>query len=169
MNMPKGKQFEFSTNQIFGKFDLFCRRVTKLIELFSTIQQFRTLERHNLEGMEHIINNFYTLVKAFKHKGFQLLEYTSNLFDRDFVEFNVDVSQLETELQQYIDKNFDVITNIEDSLKLLRKFQSILQRESLRNNLETKFTIIFHNYGLEIHQIEEQYQKFKNNPPIVRS
>ena len=28
----------------------------------------------------------------------------------------------ETELQRYIDKNFEVISNIEDSLKLLRKF-----------------------------------------------
>lgn len=37
MNMPKGKQFEFSPNQIFGKFDLFCRRISKLIELFGTI------------------------------------------------------------------------------------------------------------------------------------
>jgi dynein heavy chain len=37
-NMPKGKQFEFSPNMIFGKFDLFERRVNKLIELFSTIQ-----------------------------------------------------------------------------------------------------------------------------------
>ena len=36
-NMPKGKQFEFSPNQIFGRFDLFCRRVSKLIELFGTI------------------------------------------------------------------------------------------------------------------------------------
>jgi dynein heavy chain len=38
MNMPKGKQFEFSTNQIFGKFDLFQRRLVKLIELFGTIE-----------------------------------------------------------------------------------------------------------------------------------
>jgi dynein heavy chain len=36
-NMPKGKQFDFSPNQIFGRFDLFCRRITKLIELFGTI------------------------------------------------------------------------------------------------------------------------------------
>lgn len=30
MNMPKGKQFEFSTQIIFGRFDLFERRVIKL-------------------------------------------------------------------------------------------------------------------------------------------
>ena len=27
MSMPKGKQFDFSSNQIFHKFDMFCRRV----------------------------------------------------------------------------------------------------------------------------------------------
>lgn len=169
MNMPKGNQFEFSPNQIFGKFDLFCRRVSKLIELFGTIQQFRTLERHNLEGIGNILQTFYGYVNSFKKKNHKLLDYHNNTFDRDFVEFNVDVSSVETELQQYIDKNFEVITSIEDSLKLLRKFQTILQRENLRNSLASKYTILFHNYGLEIHQIEDQYQKYKNNPPIVRN
>ena len=92
MNMPKGKQFEFSPNQIFGKFDLFCRRVSKLIELFGTIQQFRTLEKHNLENINGILDQFKGFVNTFKKKGHRLLEYTQNTFDRDFVEFNVDVS-----------------------------------------------------------------------------
>lgn len=38
--MPKGKTFDFSETQIFGKFDLFCRRVFKLIDIFNTIEQF---------------------------------------------------------------------------------------------------------------------------------
>jgi dynein heavy chain len=98
MNMPKGKQFEFSPNQIFGKFDLFCRRVGKLIEKFSTIQQFRTLGKHNLENIDAILTQFNNLVEQFKRKKHKLLDYTNNTFDRDFVEFNVDVSSLETEL-----------------------------------------------------------------------
>ena len=48
-NMPKAKQFDFNPTQIFGKFDLFSRRVGKLIELFGTIKQFKSLEKHNLE------------------------------------------------------------------------------------------------------------------------
>ena len=169
MNMPKGKQFEFSPNQIFGKFDLFSRRVAKLIELFGTIQQFKTLEKHNLENIGAILTQFDKNVTAFKKKGHKLLDFSNNTFDRDFVEFNVDVSTVETELQRYIDKNFEVITSIEDSLKLLRKFQAILQRDNLRNSVNSKYTILFHNYGLEINQIEDQYQKYKNNPPIVRN
>ena len=169
MNMPKGKQFEFSPNQIFGRFDLFCRRVTKLKDLFETIQQFRTLAKHNLEGITPILDSFFKYVTTFKKKNHKLLDYTHNTFDRDFVEFNVGVSSVETELQQYIDKNFEVVTSIEDSLKLLRKFKSILRRGNLLSGLQSKYNVLFHNYGLEIQAIEEQYQRYKNNPPIVRN
>lgn len=122
MSMPKGKQFEFSPNQIFGKFDLFCRRVSKLIDLFQTIQQFKTLAKHNLENIDPILSSFAEVEQRLKNKLHDLLDYADNRFDRDFVEFNVGVSAVETELQAYIDKNFEVITSIEDSLKLLRKF-----------------------------------------------
>ena len=169
MNMPKGKQFEFSPNQIFGRFDLFCRRITKLIELFGTIQQFKILQKHNLEGIQPILANFEKYEKQFRQKNHKLLDYSNNLFDRDFVMFNVSVSSVETELQHYIDKNFEVITSIEDSLKLLRKFKSILHRDNLRNGLNSKYNILFHNYGLEIHHIEDQYQRSKSQPPIVRN
>jgi dynein heavy chain len=54
-NVPKAKQFDFNPTQIFGKFDLFCRRITKLKELFSTIKQFKTLEKHNLENIQPIV------------------------------------------------------------------------------------------------------------------
>ena len=71
--MPKAKQFDFNPTQIFGKFELFSRRVGKLIELFGTIKQL-------------------------KKKNHRLLDFVANIFDRDFVEFKTDVSQVETEL-----------------------------------------------------------------------
>jgi len=54
-NVPKAKQFDFNPTQIFGKLELFCRRITKLKELFSTIKQFKTLEKHNLENIQPIV------------------------------------------------------------------------------------------------------------------
>jgi len=39
----------------------------------------------------------------------------------------------------------------------------------LKNSLNSKYTILFAQYGTEIHRIEEQYQKFKSNPQIVRN
>jgi len=63
--LPKAKQFDFSEQAIFNKFELFCRRVGKLRELFSTIQQFKELEKHNLEGIQPIVDKFAVTVKEF--------------------------------------------------------------------------------------------------------
>lgn len=131
-SMPKARQFDFNQTEIFGKFELFSRRVRKLIDLFSTIRQFKTLEKHNLENIEEIVKQFNTYVNSFIGKIKKpLLDYKDDTFDRDFVEFNVDVSRVENQLTEYIDASFSNIINIEDSLRLLRKFRSILHRDNL--------------------------------------
>ena len=169
MNMPKGKQFEFSPNKILWKFDLFCRRVSKLMELFGTIQQFETLCKHHLENIDEIISTFNTSVDKFRKKKHKLLNFEQNSFNRDFVEFNVAVSSSETELQQYIRKKFEVIRSIEDSLKLLRKFRSILKRDNLRSSLDVQYIVILQNYAAEIAAVEKQYQDRRTKVPTVRN
>lgn len=146
--MPKAKQFDFNTNEIFGKFDLFSRRIGKLIDLFSTIRQFKTLEKHNLENIQPIVNQFSVYVNNFKVKiNKPLLDFKDDTFDRDFVEFNVEVSSVENELAAYIDSNFSVIVNIQDSLKLLRKFDAILDRNNLKAGLHSKYGLLFQQYS----------------------
>ncbi|CAM9799127.1 unnamed protein product [Ectocarpus fasciculatus] len=166
---PKGKQFTFNEMQIFGKFDLFCRRIIKLIDMFSTIDQFNSLSKNKLEGMETLIEKFHVIVKSFRMKRHDLLDYHNNKFDRDYVEFNVQITELETNLQQFINQSFETITSIEHSLQLLKKFQSILQRESLKSDLDSKLNIIFQNYGLELEQVQQLYEKEKHDPPIPRN
>ncbi len=85
---------------------MFSRRVGKLIELFGTIKQFKTLEKHNLENIQPIVSSFESYVVQLKKKSHKLLDFMNNIFDRDFVEFKTDVSSVETELQAYIDANF---------------------------------------------------------------
>ncbi|CAM9293042.1 unnamed protein product, partial [Ectocarpus sp. 13 AM-2016] len=80
--------------------------------------------------MEGLIDQFHSIVKDFRLKRHDLLAYHNNKFDRDYVEFNVKISDLECSLQAFINQSFENITSIEHSLKLLHKFQSILQRES---------------------------------------
>jgi dynein heavy chain len=169
LTMPKGKQFDFSETQIFGKFDLFCRRVIKLIDMFSTIHQFKSLANHSLEGMDTLIAAFFDVMNEFKGKKHDLLDYHNNKFDRDYVEFNVRISDLESSLQHFINQSFESITSIEASLNLLKQFQAILQRENLRSDLDSKFTVIFHNYGLDLHAVQELYEKQRHNPPAPRN
>ncbi|KAG9402276.1 hypothetical protein AC1031_006904 [Aphanomyces cochlioides] len=169
LTMPKGKQFDFSETQIFGKFDLFCRRIIRLIDMFSTIHQFQSLADHSLEGMHGLISTFHTIMVEFQEHKHDLLDYQNNAFDRDYVEFNVRISDLELSFQHFINQSFESITSIEQSLNLLKQFQTILQRENLRNDLDSKFTVIFHNYGLDLTTVQELYEKYRHDPPIARN
>jgi len=168
---PKGKQFSFNEMAIFGKFDLFCRRVIKLVDLFSTIDQFNSLaeNRKELDDMDHIIELFRRIVSDFRKKRHKLLDYNNNTFDRDYVEFNVKITDLEASLQAFINQSFDSISNIEHSLQLLKKFQSILQRESLKSDLDSKLNNIFQRYGQELELVQQLYEKEKHDPPIPRN
>jgi dynein heavy chain len=164
-----GRQFAFNELQIFGKFDLFCRRVIKLIDFFSTVDQFSSLSKSKLERIEPLVDQFEMIVKEFRSKGQDLLDYHQNKFDRDYVEFNVRISGLEGNLQQFINESFARITSITHSLNLLQKFQSVLQRESLKSDLDSKLNLIFQKYGLELENVQQLYEKQKRDPPIARN
>eukprot|EP00960_Hanusia_phi_P009624 279741-Hanusia_phi.AAC.2 len=169
MTQPKVKQFDFNESEIFGKFDLFCKRVQKLIDMFTTIQQFSTLANHEIEGMDNLIKSFIQIVDEFKRKPYDLLDYVKNSFDRDFLEFNVNVAELETALQGFINASFENITSTEHALNLLRQFEAILQRETLKADLDSKYTVIFHNYGLDLETVQKIYDKQKPAPPTTRN
>ena len=166
---PKVKQFDFNESRIFGKFDLYCKRVQKLMDMFTTIVQFTALERNKVEGMESLMSQFFTLVDEFKRKPYDLLDYTNNKFDRDFLEYNVNIAEQETMLQGFINASFENISSTEHALALLKQFELILQRETLKSDLDSKYTVIFHNYGLDLETVQKIYDKQKNAPPTARN
>lgn len=47
---PKGRQFDFDEKKIFSRLDAFCRRLAKLCDLFTTVQQFELLRQERFEG-----------------------------------------------------------------------------------------------------------------------
>ena len=168
-DQAKGKQFDFSENLLFGKFELFCKRVQKLIDMFSTVRQFSALAKHKIDGMELLISNFFGIIKQFREKPYDLLDYTKNQFDRDYLEFNVSIHELETALQGFINGSFENIMSTEHALGLLKTFQAVLQRDNLKADLDSKYMVIFHNYGLDLEAVQKLYEKSKASPPMSRN
>jgi dynein heavy chain len=85
---------------IFFKFDLFTKRLNKLIDIFTTIHQFSSLEAHtHIEGLEQMIRALNNIIDDVKRKPYDLLDFYRNQFDRDFLEFNVNIHDLEIQLQ----------------------------------------------------------------------
>ncbi len=52
------KPLQLDERAIFLKFELFAKRLTKLIDMFTTIQQFSSLEQHtHIAGEWAVANN----------------------------------------------------------------------------------------------------------------
>jgi dynein heavy chain len=85
--LVKSRHWDFDDAVIFHKLDQFVKRIKKLIELFTTIDQFNTLEKHtNLEGMEELIQQFKKILNEFKNKNHNLLESENIKLEKDYVE-----------------------------------------------------------------------------------
>ena len=165
----KGIQFEFNETLIFGKLEFFCKRVQKLLDMFTTIHQFSSLALHNVEGMETLIQRFFDIMIEFKRKPYDLLDFTKNAFDRDYLEYTVNIGELEQQVQTFINLSFETIFSTEQALSLLKQFEMVLVRDSMKSDLDSKYTVIFHNYGLDLEAVQRLYEKQKGAPPLLRN
>ena len=163
------KQFNFSEQKIFGLFDVFCRRVIKLVDMFGIIQDFESLASQKIEGMENLNASFRKIVTQFRSRKHNLLEFQNSKFDRDFVEFNVKIGKLEGELLNFVNKSFEDITNIKKSLKVLNDFKRTLKRDSVISTLDEKLAVVFRQYGVDLEAVQVLYEKHKQAPPMPRN
>jgi dynein heavy chain len=56
-----------------------------------------------MEGLQQMVRDFYAIVEDIKRKPYDLLDYARNQFERDFLEFKVNIHDLELALQVGID------------------------------------------------------------------
>ena len=167
---PDAKPWAFDERKIFIKFDLFAKRCSKLSDLFATIHQFAMLaQQTHIDGLEEIIKSFFVIVDDFKRRPYDLLDYQKSSFDRDLLEFNVSVSEMEGALQAFINSSFDNMQSTEHALSLLRQLRAVLQRDALRADLDEKYMVIFQNYGLDLDAVQKAYEKHKHSPPLARN
>lgn len=160
---------DLDENLLFGKLDAFTLRLEQLLGFFTTISQFSTLSQHTVDGMSSLFDNFNKTVEHFKAEPHDLLDYRNSSFERELLEFNQVISELEAALQAFINQSFESINSTSHALGLLQRFQAILQRDSLRDDLESKLAVIFHNYGLDLETVQQLYEKQKMGPLIVRN
>jgi dynein heavy chain len=72
-----------------------------------------------------------------------MLDTTKTMFDKDFVDFEIAIKNLENSLQSFVNTSFETIPSTEAALELLQKFQSIIKRQVLVSDLEQKQMVIF--------------------------
>ncbi len=60
---------------IFGKFDAFCKRIQKVIDMFNVIDKFSMLDTLGVEGMDSIIKRFNNIIGVMQRKPYEILDH----------------------------------------------------------------------------------------------
>ncbi|TPX43177.1 hypothetical protein SeLEV6574_g05202 [Synchytrium endobioticum] len=164
---PNEKQFDFSEMYIFGKFDAFCKRIQKVVDMFSIMEKFSTLEKLGVEGMDTISKRFSNVISQMQRKPYDLLDHRKMEYDSDYNVFKKQIADLESDLQRFIDSSFDHISSTEQSLALLSKFGQI---RNMQLDLESKYQAVFVHYTRrDLEGVRKLYQRCKDGPPIPRN
>ena len=165
----KENNFEFGEHQLFGKFDQFCKRLNKLIDLYTTIRQFEDIKKHKLDSMDVIEKKYDEVFEYFKSNAKPLLKFDTTRFDKDYVTFNLAISEIENDLHNIIGEEFKNLFSIEKKLKLLSKYEKILTKPNLQQNLKSEKIEIFSNYKREIDTIQGTFETGRTSPKLQRN
>jgi len=163
---PNERQFEFSENYIFGKFDAFCKRLEKVNDMLTTIDNLSKLPDVRIEGIEPISMKYQNIVSTVKKKSYDVLDHRKSEFDTDYEEFRVNIDSLKHQLQSFVDSWFERPLTTARALALLQKFESIAGVELY---LKDKYQRVLLNYGKDLEQTKRIYQKQKDAPPVHRN
>ncbi len=119
--------------------------------------------------MEIIENKYDNQLETFKQKTGKLLEFQKTQFDKDYVAFNLAISEIENELHKIINEEFKKVHWIDKKLKLLAKYEKILTKPNLQANLKSEKIEIYSNYKREIDSIQTNFESGRQSPKIQRN
>ncbi|CAM4590230.1 unnamed protein product [Lepidochelys kempii] len=163
---PAERQFDFSEMYIFGKFEMFHRRLVKIIHVFSTITTYSVLQESKIEGLEVMATKYQSIVAIMKKKEYNFLDQRKTDFDQDYEEFCKQTSDLHNQLKTFMDITFERIPTTERALSMLKKFERL---EIPNLGIDEKYQKILQNYGHDIEMVSKLYTKQKNDPPLARN
>lgn len=74
-SMENERQWDFSENYIFGKFEAFCKRLDKVADVITIIESLSSLNTVKIEGLDAIIVKYKTIVETIKKKSYDILDH----------------------------------------------------------------------------------------------
>lgn len=94
----------------------------------------------------------------------------SSQWRTQFDQFLGQISQIDSHVVNLIDSTFrDQLTSSEAAFDLLSKFQNVKTRDSIKELLNRKYEDVLLQYDKELTQMEELFDKGRDNPPISKN
>lgn len=141
------KAFRFSTQAIFGNFEIFCERLKKVATIIITNDNFAALSDCTLAGLEKIIQQQQQLVYLLKQKIDDPLEHRKPAFDSEYDNYITGIQSLEKNLTTYLDNMFNnPASHLNDLISAMQQLNVVLNRPNMRQLIYQKYDLLVLRY-----------------------
>jgi dynein heavy chain len=165
-SMENERQWDFSENYIFGKFEAFCKRLDKIADVITAIESLSALNYVKLEGLEPATVKYKNIVEGIRKKNYDVLDHRKPDFENDYNDFKSQVDALQLQLQTYIDTWNRNSYTAEQSLDFLEKFQRL---DGLKIDYNGQYSKLLQEYSRELDTVKKLYEKNKTDPVLPRN
>lgn len=167
MQSMSSKQFDFSEEAIFGNFDLFCQRLKKIADIIITKDNFSSLEKTTVPGLQHIIANQNQAMVDLKVKPYDVLMHRNALFEEDYKTYKASIEREEKDLQNYINSMYeDKNSKLQDLINVMTQLGEILNRPGMKEHLLEKYKQLLERYLEYLNNVNDFFDQNYRCPPI---
>lgn len=172
--LPNQTPFGFSENFVFGKFDTFCDRLSKIISMFNLIDDYNHLFDRRLEGLllgealEEASNQFEEAKKDVLSKKYDYLDHRNAEFNNDYERFIVKIDTLKETIANLIETQFDTVWETPQCIRFLIRFEKVSKKIPL-TKMDEKYARIIRYVEKEVDRILKVFRKQRDDPPICRN
>lgn len=172
--LPNQMPFGFSENFVFGKFDTFCERLSKLVLMFNLIDDYNHLFARRLEGLllgealEDAMATFEEAKKIIVSKKYDYLDHRNVDFNVDYAAFMAKTDALKASIATTIESNFDSVWETPQCIRFLVRFEKVSEKIPL-SKMDDKFQRILKYSEKEVQRILTLFRKQRDDPPLPRT
>ncbi|XP_064553878.1 dynein axonemal heavy chain 5 isoform X1 [Drosophila montana] len=172
--LPHQTPFGFSENFVFGKFDTFCERLSKIINMFNLIDDYNHLFERRLEGLllgealEDASNHFEEAKKEITSKKYDYLDHRNAEFNDDFDRFMNKTDSLKDTIATLIERDFDTVWETPQCIRFLVRFEKVSEKIPL-TRMDEKYTRILRYVEKEVDRILKTFRRQRDDPPLARN
>ncbi|XP_063540762.1 dynein axonemal heavy chain 10 [Cydia strobilella] len=173
----KGARWEFDQPLLFTTTDYIgevARDLGDVIQVLIDFERIFGLELASIISdptqIDDVRKRVKNLVFPIRTIDFSVFVYDNKEnWDVIMGDFWTEVRYLEEEAKNYINSSFGNLRSSEEALDVLLKFLEFDSRESIRNQLVTKFDFVMRQFTKELTVIEDTFTRFRKNPPLLRN
>lgn len=116
--------------------------------------------------LAQVFVEFQSRMGTFAKVKYDLLDLSESLFEKDFIEGQVAIQDLERRIGTIICQAFDDCPGLYSCFRMIECFSGLLNRTIIKNDFESKNAIMIEMFSKEISDINSIFNKYKEDPPI---